>query len=57
MQITPCDAATYKPARCVPLLDPVSWLFNVAKLKYPMQVLGASQVNVGSLVKTVQGAT
>ena len=23
IQVTPCDATMYKPARCVPLLDPV----------------------------------
>lgn len=37
--------------------DAVSWLFNGGELKYPMQVPGGSQVNVGNLVKTVQSTT
>lgn len=57
IQVTPCDATAYKPARCVPGLDPLFWLFNGAKAKYPMQVPGGSQVNVGNLVKYVQSAT
>lgn len=46
----------YKPARCPLLPDPLSWVFNGAKLKCSMQLPGDGQVNVGNVVKTVQGA-
>lgn len=39
-----------------PLPDPVSWVFNGAKLKCSMQLAEGGQVNVGNVVKTVQGA-
>lgn len=46
----------YKPTRCPSLPGPVSWVFNGAKLKCSMQLPEGSQVNVGDVVKTVQGA-
>lgn len=46
----------YKPAKYPLLPDPLSCVFNGAKLKCFMQLPEDSQVNVGNVVKTVPGA-
>lgn len=41
----------YTPARCPPLTDPVSWVFNGAKHKCSMQHPEGGQVNVRNVVQ------